>query len=451
MHDTDRRRFLKTLGALGAGGLAGCASDDSSTGTAPPSGQGTTTTGRTTRSTRTETATPEPEEHIDVRRWASPAAFDTGEFRGARVTEDGSLAVADPAGEREYTDPHGNGTAGWEYGRWTSPTYRLDYGAKELVASWTADAPEGTWVEVEMRGDTTDGDRTGWYVMGRWAETTTDVHRTTVPDQADRYGRVAIDVFEAANDVALGAYQLRMTLHRLPGTDRSPAVRSVSGMTSRLPDQRRVDTSPPGSAGGITLDVPQHSQNLHRGEYEQWGGGGAAWCSPTATYMVMSYWGREPTDEQMSWVPSDYEDPEVAFAARGTYDYNYGGTGNWPFNVAFAGRFGLEGFVTRLHSLTELEQFIEAGIPVITSQAFEEYELPSAGYGSNGHLMVVVGFTEDGDVVGNDPFQANNEAVRTVFSRGAFENVWQRTTETGGIAYVIHPPGHELPDVASLR
>jgi hypothetical protein len=39
----------------------------------------------------------------------------------------------------------------------------------ELVSSWNADTPSGTWIQVEMRGTTNKGATTKWYVMGRWA------------------------------------------------------------------------------------------------------------------------------------------------------------------------------------------------------------------------------------------------------------------------------------------
>lgn len=388
-------------------------------------------------------------EHISVQRWSRALEFAFGQFEGTRPGSRGrSLTIAHPIGQRAYTDPFGHGTKTWQYSRWTSHRHPVGFGAKELIASWTADVPQGTWLQVEMRGTTTSGERTGWYVMGRWAATDTDIHRTTVPYQYDDHGYIAIDTFKAADGVALRSYQLRVTLYRLPDSDHTPVVRSVSAMTSHLPEQTHVDPSPPGGAQGTVLDVPQYSQNIHIGEYPQWDGGGEAWCSPTSTAMILSYWGRGPTEEQMSWVNPDYKDPQVDFAARGTYDYSYDGCGNWPFNIAYAGRFGLEGFVTRLHSLTELEQYIKAGIPVITSESFEAHELPGAGYGTNGHLMAIVGFTENGDVVANDPASSTNEAVRRVYPRAAFENVWQRTTGTGGITYVMYPPGHELPDVA---
>ncbi len=81
------------------------------------------------------------------------------------------------------------------------------------------------------------------------------------------------------------------------------------------------------------------------------------------------------------------------FAARNVFDYTYDGAGNWPFNTAYAAEYGLEGFVTRLRSFTEAEEFIRAGIPLIISVSFEKDELDGAGYGTNGHLMVVAGFT----------------------------------------------------------
>ena len=69
--------------------------------------------------------------------------------------------------------------------------------------------------------------------------------------------------------------------------------------------------------------------------------------------------------------------------------------------------------------------------------------MPEAGYGTNGHLMVIVGFTADGDLIINDPADNSNAAVRTVYTRENFESVWQRST--GGMSYVYHPKDVKLP------
>ena len=69
--------------------------------------------------------------------------------------------------------------------------------------------------------------------------------------------------------------------------------------------------------------------------------------------------------------------------------------------------------------------------------------------------MVVVGFTENGDVIANDPASPDDASVRHVYRRDQFETVWLRTQRydadgevaggPGGIVYVITPPGTPLP------
>jgi hypothetical protein len=92
---------------------------------------------------------------------------------------------------------------------------------------------------------------------------------------------------------------------------------------------------------------------------------------------------------------------------------------------------------------------------VITSQSFLASELDGAGYGTAGHLMVIIGFTENGDVIANDPASSSDAAVRNVYKRDQFETIWLRTKRhndsggissgSGGVAYIIAPVGKTLP------
>ncbi|MGQ0836956.1 peptidase C39 family protein [Actinokineospora sp.] len=387
---------------------------------------------------------------VDFHQWKSPRDFHAGQSAGVRLGARGDLRVGTPAGTVEHTEPELGTTRTYDYGTWTSPVYRPGFDATQLVASWNATTPAGTWLAVELRAD---GPR--WYTMGRWASGDADIIRTSVPDQSDAAGYVDVDTFVARKDVPLRSYQLRVTLYRLAGTAASPSLGMVGAMTSAIPDRFTVPASTPGPARGIELRVPRYSQNTHVGEYPQYGGGGEAWCSPTSTEMVVEYWGRRPSAADLAWVDPAYADPSVDHAARYTYDRDYDGTGNWPFNTAYAATLGLSGHVTRLGSLTELERYIARGIPVITSQSFHAEELDGAGYGTAGHLMVVIGFTADGDVIANDPASSGNAAVRRVYDRAQFENIWLRTKRytasgsvaggSGGVAYVITPPHWRLP------
>lgn len=201
--------------------------------------------------------------------------------------------------------------------------------------------------------------------------------------------------------------------------------------------------STPAAAQAVVLNVPQYSQDIHAGQYPQWDGGGEAWCSPTSTSMIVASWGTGPTATDDAWVDPSYQDPWVDFAARNTYDLNYNGCGNWPFNTAYAGRFGLDGFVTRLRSLNEAERFVAAGIPLVFSLSFKKNQIPGLTYGTNGHLLCVVGFSATGQPVLNDPASPDDASVRKTVSRNEFEAAW--LDASGGTVYVIHPTSVPLP------
>lgn len=388
------------------------------------------------------------DEAIDYHEWSGASAFATGTNEGVQVDEDG-LRVGEPIGTMDRTEPDLGTTRTYEYGRWTSPSYQPGFGANELVSSWNAATPADTWVQVEAKGQSASGQHTDWYVLGQWAHGDGDIQRTSVDGQDDANAQVNVDTLATKPGVTLTSYQLRVSLYREAGSTATPTVRSLGAMTSNVPDRFEVPITPPDQASGIELPVPRHAQNLHEGKFPEYGGGGENWCSPTSTEMVVEFWGKGPSEREMSWIPRDYVDPTVAQAARYTYDYAYEGTGNWPFNTAYVGHYGLRGHITRLHSLADVEDYIARGIPVITSHSFRADELDGAGYGTAGHIMVVVGFTPNGDVIANDPAASTNERVRNVYPRAQFETIWQRTQRydpegqvasgTGGIAYIITP------------
>lgn len=394
-----------------------------------------------------------PSGQVDNRAWTSYTDWRGGTAEGTRAISGKrpGLVIATPAGRTDYPDPHTGRTATWEYARWTSPVHRLAVPSTEAIASWNAHTPAGTWLQIELAGTYSDGTDTPWYVMGRWAAGDQDIRRTSVDDQSDGKSSVWTDTFsidDTASGLRLVSYRLRLTLYRKPGAKTTPTVWRLGAMGSDIPDRFTVPTSTPGLAKELT--VPRYSQETHIGQYPEYDNGGEAWCSPTSSQMIIEYWGRGPTAEDLAWVDPDFADPQVCHAARFTYDYQYEGCGNWPFNAAYAATYkDLQGVVTRLGSLTDLETLIAAGIPAITSQSFLESELPGAGYGTAGHLMTVIGFTAEGDVIANDPNSPSNEAVRRVYQRRAWENIWLRTKRynasgnvtsgTGGVCYLYFP------------
>jgi hypothetical protein len=398
---------------------------------------------------------------VDFHAWTTQQDFRTGVAAGLAELPGPRLGVVmtTPVGTEAYQDPYLNTTKTYAYSTWTSPSRPLAFGATELVSSWNAQTPAGTWLKVELDATMEDGNSTGWLDMGNWASGDSDIARTSVSPVAAPYGEVDTDTFSAYTGHSIQAYQLRATLYRLPGSTASPRLWQLGAFASDIPDRQTVPASTPGLASrlGIELPVPGYSQDIHAGQYPQWDGGGEAWCSPTSNEMVDEYWGVKPSRDQLAFVDPSYQDPTVDVAARYTYDYSYQGTGNWPFNAAYASSYGLDAEVVQLRSLDDVERLVASGIPVITSQAFEKGEITGANYNTSGHLWAIVGFTKAGDVIVNDPASPTDAAVRHVYPRRQFENVWLRTTwkkangrtgyGSGGVAYVIKPHWLPLPPV----
>ncbi|WP_329015773.1 peptidase C39 family protein [Streptomyces sp. NBC_00690] len=433
---TSRRTVLSAAVAVAAG--AGTLS--AATPALPqPSGAGALDRGR--------------DHQVDLRLWTSFLDWHRGTAAGVRTVPGRrpAVAIARPVGTVDHTDPHTGRTETWEYATWESPVHRCRVPATELIPSWNADTPPGTWLQVELRAAYSDSTESPWLVMGRWAAGDEDVRRASVDGQRDGRASVWTDTL-AIDDPASGlwieGYRLRLTLYRRPGTRATPTVRRLGAMASAVPDRFTVPAAPPRHAR--ELAVPRYSQNTHRGRYPQYDNGGEAWCSPTSSQMVIEFWGRRPTAQQLAWVQPDLDDPQVCHAARFTFDHQYEGCGNWAFNAAYAATYReMNAVVTRLSSLTDLERLIRVGIPVITSQSFLAGELTGAGYGTAGHLMAVIGFTPDGEVIAHDPAAPDNEAVRRVYRRREFEDVWLRTKRydakgkvtsgTGGVCYLYWP------------
>ena len=166
---------------------------------------------------------------IDYHCWTTFRDWRCGTAQGARPVSGSrpGVVIGAPAGRSDYTDPHTGTTASWAYATWTSPVTQVGFDASELVASWNADTPAGTWIQVELQGTYNTGNQTPWYVMGRWASGDQDIRRTTVNRQGDPWSTIWTDTFsidDVANGVMLRSYQLRLTLYRAPDQWRSPRV-----------------------------------------------------------------------------------------------------------------------------------------------------------------------------------------------------------------------------------
>ena len=369
------------------------------------------------------------------RTFTTNAAFAAGTNQGTRVSA-GSLTISRPMGTVSAAGHR------WSWSRWTSGWVRPARSFNQLIPSWNAVTPPNTAVQVQARVRSTGGTISKFKVLGTWSSRDDLFRRTSSGTQRDTVAWVNTDTLTAASGVALNGYQLRVLPLRTPSSTATPTIRSLNAVASRPATARQATSTP--LYGGRTLPVPAYSQMTHRGQYPQYGGGGEAWCSPTSLSMILGYYGALPSKANYAWVSRSYSDRWVDHVARVVYDYGYSGTGNWPFNTAYVAALAGDAFVTRLPSLREAERFIHAGIPLAASISFGPGQLSGAPISSTaGHLVVISGFTRQGNVVVNDPAAPSNSTVRRVYDRGQFERAWQ--TKSAGTVYVVRNSAHALP------
>ena len=362
---------------------------------------------------------------VQLTSWSSYRDFTSGTRTGLKLGR----------GQVSLLAPTRRTVAGREYegGAWTSPWATPGFGATSLIPSWEATTPGKSLVRVEVRARAADATTGSWDTVADWSRTNRPVPRATYSGQTDDLGRVSVDTWSTSATAGVTSWQVRMTLLRPRGSSLAVSLERVGAVASADASTPRP-TSVPGPAAGTVLPVPAYSQMVHAGHYPQWGNGGEAWCSPTSTAMVLAYYGLAPAT---TGITPGHADAIVDHTAKMVFDHGYDGTGNWAFNTAYASTLVAgDAYVTRLRDLREAEDHILAGVPLIVSVAFGRNQLTGAPISaSNGHLMVVVGFEPDGDVVVNDPAGATDAEVRRVYDRAQFERIW--IAASGGTAYVI--------------
>ena len=150
--------------------------------------------------------------------------------------------------------------------------------------------------------------------------------------------------------------------------------------------------------------------------------------------MLLAFWARELGRPEL--------DADVREVAAGVHDPGWPGTGNWPFNMAFAGaRPGLRACVARFDGLSGLEAWTRRGLPVAISVSYAMLKGAPLAEPGDGHLVVVCGFTPDGDVVVDDP-GVRRERVRRVFPRSDVARAWATSHRT---VYLTWPEDRSVP------
>jgi hypothetical protein len=304
-----------------------------------------------------------------------------------------------------------------------SPVIKAPMAWNELVVSWNTAAMPDAWLQIEARGDY-PGHKTKFYKLGLWSDASSTRPRQSFGRQKDADGAVKTDTLVLVRPGP--DLELRMTIGPMAQAS-APEVKflGISFFDTRVAPE---PLPPNREAWGKIISTPDRSQSA----YPQQQG----WCSPTSLSMVLSRWAAVLHRSELNL--------DVPSVAAGVFDNQFDGTGNWPFNTAFAGKFpGIRAYVARFTDLAEVEDWIAAGVPVILSAPWHLLSPGRRDTGS-GHVIVCIGFTEDGDVVINDPATNLNKGqqVRHIYKRQDVINAWKSSHNT---VYLVYPESAPIP------
>jgi peptidase C39-like protein len=300
----------------------------------------------------------------------------------------------------------------------TSPVILARINFNEAIASWNAELGQNSYLVVEARAVYPQAS-TKYYKLGLWSKDPARRPRQSVAHQSDADGDVSTDTLILRRPAR--RLQIRLTVGGESSAKASLRFLGVSLTDTNAPPP---ELAPDKQAWGKLISVPERTQMVYPN--------GKTLCSPTTVSMLMGYWAQTLKRPEL-----DCSVPQIVDAI---YDSQWQGTGNWPFNMAYAGSFpGMRAYVSRLGDISELEAWIAQNLPVGLSVDYDR--LRAKGPGPNGHLVVLVGFTKEGDPIINDP--GTSEHVRKVFRRKNLIDAWACSRNT---VYMVYPINSPLPE-----
>jgi predicted double-glycine peptidase len=177
-----------------------------------------------------------------------------------------------------------------------------------------------------------------------------------------------------------------------------------------------------GRAGIVLADVPQISQNTKDPYGEGRGWRPQGYCGPAALQMVLAYYGTYKSRDYLALTHPVTGEEIRASEYKGQMYIKGLGSVYRPM-VQMARSLGF----ARTHqvwtrSVDKLKALIVQGRPQIVSMKGKILYQDGKTWDSEGHIVVVCGVTEKGDVIINDPA---GDGSRRVMSKNVFEKIWK--------------------------
>lgn len=309
----------------------------------------------------------------------SAGAFQKGTLENLVADEtvgDGALRLSEGASEGTYVSQEIEMPA-FEY----------------LVASWNADTPQGTYVEILVRAYVEKKNAwSGWLSWGKWSPY---IERASTNDE-DALAMVDVDTFTVlgTSGETASRFQFKAVLASSKAGV-SPVLRQLAASVKNTLKDQAVPVYHQGIAlpEKVLLDTPAYSQMVRDRTIAD------SICSPTTMTMLLNDRGEDLFPEEV---------------ALNEYDFEYEGFGNWSYTVAAAGMYGYDAYCMYA-DFDFLREQLAQGYSVGISVKYSNQENGSNPYLENGaiastsgHLISIVGYET---IDGIEYFYSNDSAA----------------------------------------
>lgn len=271
----------------------------------------------------------------------------------------------------------------------------------EGLPSWNGTAPgDSGGFRVLIRFPYLSG-WSPWLDAGFWKANLWPSKKTTFTG-----GEIDIDI--ARLNYYASEWQFAVEFKRNSAAVTSPSITLLSWFASDSRTTAGLDY------GAILRDKPEaiFVQTSFLAQYRIDPEIGGSICSPTTVAMILlSY--------NIAVDPLQF--------ARDTRDPYYGIFGVWPRVVQNASEYGVKGTVTRYRSWSETREVLARGGRIGMSIGAPLY---------TGHLVMLAGFTANGDPIVHDPARTNT-GYGYIYNKNDLSHAW---FDKGGVAYTFFLP-----------
>lgn len=290
---------------------------------------------------------------------------------------------------------------------------------QQMIASWNADTPAGTRVEIFARCYVDSNKKwSGWRSWGKWSQS---IGRACA-DGGDSLVQMDTDTFQIKGGKTGSRIQLKAELYSTK-SGATPVLKQLTASFKNTLSGKKITPTytKVKLPKKVQLDTPAYSQIIREPSIAN------SMCSAVTVCTLLNDRGEDKLPEEI---------------ALNCYDTKYKGFGNWSFSMAAAGAYGYDAYV-QYGDLTMLKHELAKGYSVGISVSYSSssggkypYLKNGAAQSTGGHLITITGYKT---VKGVDYFYSSDSAAKSdkesvrCYRADQLDKAWSNK-----MAYIVH-------------